>query len=237
MALRRAIDNKLLCDYVINIEYITGGDKYNALINMIINNQQWCPLFIYFNATNDAQKFSEDLKLKGIKADYLIPHKERSCIEKSIENYKLQVLCLCGEYNYGLSINNLRTVVFGDLYHNDINRKQVLMIASRKHCAKDFYRIVLPLQEKDIKEGEDIKDIIRTIYKIDPKIIDSIKNRSNQIRINILDSEGDDIDEEKWVLINEYICNNLNQIISEIEWKRIVKPIIPTKKFNDDELK
>ena len=29
----------------------------------------------------------------------------------------------------------------------------------------------------------------------------------------------------------------LNQIISEIEWKRIVKPIIPTKKFNDDELK
>jgi len=94
-------------------------------------------------------------------------------------------------FNEGISIDNLQTVIFGDLRHSRINKIQIAMRASRLHPAKPFYRIIIPINNDDLK-GENIKDIINSFEEIDENIRTAIKNKSQtRIKINIHNSDND----------------------------------------------
>jgi len=200
MNLRDGIDKGYLSDYVINIEYFTNKNRYNGLIDVVKNNLNWSPMFVYFNNVKTAKKFAKDLREFNVVTDYLDGtscNTKRKKVKQMVESNNLQVLSLCGCYNEGISIDNLQTVIFGDLRFSDINRIQVSMRASRVHHSKPYFRIVLPVVEKNFDDN-DISDLVKTFFKLDPKIKTSIKNKTqSRVRITV-DSDNLKKSEEEY---------------------------------------
>ena len=105
--------------------------------------------------------------------------KKRTSVKNKLASGLLSVACLCGVWNEGESIHILRTVIFGDLRHSNINIRQVSQRGSRKHMSKPFYNIVLPIEKEMIasesdgdtesiesEEGEDESNYLKKILKI-----------------------------------------------------------------------
>jgi superfamily II DNA or RNA helicase len=222
-SMEQAIDEGYISDYVINIEHFSKGDKTEELIKLIKKNVSWAPMFIYFNNTDKCIKFSDLLNDENIKSNYLTGSdtmNKRETIKNGIIDGKIKVLCLCGVYNEGISIDNLQTVIFGDLRHSQINKIQIAMRANRLHNNKPYYRIVMPIVDDDFTNN-DIKELIRTFAKIDPRIKKAIKNRStSRIKINI-----DNNDNEIALLLYESIYDRLGNMIEQTdfnEWKELL---------------
>jgi len=246
MNLREAIDGGWLPDYVLHIEYFSQGDNTKGLVKLIKENIHiWGPIFIYFNTTERAIEFSKKLKEQNVSSEYLIgtdKKSKRKTVIDDVKNGDILVLCLCGMFNEGISIDNVQTVIFGDLRYSDINRVQIAMRACRKHANKPFFRIVLPVNETNFDDNEDISDIIRTFHQIDPLIKKScMEKNSNRIRVHINHEKEYTEDEQQHIdaeLISEEIYSSMGDILSDDgnrinKWKGIledVKPIILDKK-------
>ncbi len=217
--MNKAIEDGYISDYALHIEYFTKGDKFNELVNMIKNNMHWSPMFIYFNSTNRCIKFAKKLVEAKINATYMVGSTKvsrRTKIRQSIIDGTLNVLCLCGVYNEGVSIDNLQTVIFGDLRHSSINRIQIAMRANRLHKDKPYYRIVLPVIGDDLQQ-KDVSDLIKTFNDIDPRIKKAVDNRSRtRIRIKLNDTE---INEKKAELLFEEVYNRIGEILNKNDWE------------------
>ena len=239
MNLRDGIEKGYLSDYVFHIEYFTTSNKFMALLKLIKENQEWAPIFIYFNTTEKAIQFCKLLKNEGIVADYLTgksSRKKRENIIKKVKSYFLPVLCLCGVFNEGISVNELKTVIFGDLRYSTINKVQVSMRGSRKCKDKAYFRIVLPLIKKDFQE-KDLQDFMKTFTIIDPKIKDSLLSHSvSRVKIRknnkpFIEEEGELTKEEIYDSLGNMVkglsqeekCNELLKYVKETG-------IIPCKK-------
>ena len=227
MNLRDGIDKGYLSDYVFHIEYFTTSNKFKALLRLVKENQEWAPMFIYFNSTDNAIQFCELLKKQGIVADYLTgksPKKKRERIIKKVETYLLPVLCLCGVFNEGISIDHLQTVIFGDLRHSPINKVQVSMRGSRKCKDKSYFRIVLPLLEKDFQE-KDLRDFLQTFVQIDPKVKDSLLNHSAS-RVKIRKNCSTVIEEKDGEITREEIYDSLGNMVKGLSQEDKVDQLI-----------
>jgi len=223
MTLRDAINCKYICDYVFQIEYFTTSNITNELANLIYLRQlEWTPIFIYFNSTNSVIEFNELLQSKNVKSDYLTGdcnEKKRNKIIYKIKNNKLNVLVLCGVFNEGISIDNVKTIIFRDLRNSDQNRIQVSLRASRLCIDKPYFRIVLPIVENDIrdKSNKDIYTFMNAFFKIDPTIKSALKNHdSSRIKIHINKTENKNNEKENEddaVIYNEEIYNSMLEYI------------------------
>ena len=212
-----AITDGYISDYQMVIGYFETGDKTDELVSLIKNHPEWCPMFVYFNSTERSKDFNNKLKKVDINSTYLTgdtSSTERERTKKDIENDKLQVVCLCGVYNEGVSIDCLQTVVFGDLRHSQINKIQIAMRANRKYSCKPFYRVVLPVVESDFSE-KDIQDLIKTFAEIDPRLVEDIRNK-NERRIKIImngDSNDTEVNLEKAELLYEQVYNRFGELV------------------------
>ena len=96
---------------------------------MIKNNLSWSLTLIYFNTTEKCKKFNKLLLENNIKSGYITgdtSSSKRQEIKDKINNKTLNIICLCGCWNEGVSINNIQTVIFGDLRHSEINKTQIV---------------------------------------------------------------------------------------------------------------
>ena len=185
----------------------------DALVDMLKDKSSYYPMFVFFNSTTRCKEFCEKLKKVNINSSYLTgksSNEKRIEVKNKLCNGNLDVLSLCGVYNEGISIDNIRTVMFGDLRHSDINKVQIMMRASRLHYSKPFYRIIIPIVNDDMYEC-DMKDIVRTFCKIDPIMKKCIENKS-KTRIKIEGIQFEDI--EKAELQYEQIYNSIGKFIS-----------------------
>jgi superfamily II DNA or RNA helicase len=136
---------------------------------MVVENSEWAPMFIYFNTTEKAIKFNKLLRKNNVASEYLIgtdKDTKRKKIKENITDGLITVVCLCGVWNEGESIRELRTVIFGDLRHSSINVRQVSQRGSRKHHSKPFYNIVIPIEKKYINNHDDEDDEYEDVQKI-----------------------------------------------------------------------
>lgn len=183
-----AIENGWISDYVVHLMMFTGGNRIDALVGILKDKAEYFPMFVYFNSTQRCKEFSDKLKELGVKADQLdgsSSNTKRRNVKYKLENNDLNILSLCGVYNEGISIDNVRTIVFGDLRHSDINKTQIMMRACRIHESKPFYRIIIPTCDDDFNE-KNLGDIISTFGKIDKRFPESIKKKSNtRLKIDI----------------------------------------------------
>ena len=211
MSLREAIEAGYISDYKILFEYFTSGNKDEALLNLCVKRREWFPAFIYFNRRERAIEFSNKLNEKGVKSNYILSDtsiKEQEEVQNKIINGELDIVCLVGCWNEGTSISNLKTVILGDMRYSSINRIQIIMRADRLHETKPYYNIVIPIQQNELNEEnnnyDDISNFIKTLFDIDPKLKESLKNKEKSCRIKIgIDGEyikelkEDDLEEEK----------------------------------------
>ena len=212
----QAISDGYISDYQLVVSYFTEGDKMEGLIDMIKSHQEWAPMFVYFNKTERCSLFNEKLNGANIKSTYLTgstSSSERETTKDKIENGELQVVCLCGVYNEGVSIDCLQTVVFGDLRHSQINKIQIAMRANRKHHCKPFYRVVLPVLESDFAEQE-IQELIRTFIQIDPRLVKDIRNREER-RVKLIMNGGSkgDVEFKDAELLYERVFDKFGEMI------------------------
>jgi superfamily II DNA or RNA helicase len=211
--LRSAIDSGWVSDYVLYFSFFNTTSRMEAMINMLKDKQNYFPMFIYFNSTDRCKEFYDKAKAVKISVDYLDGSSsitKRKDVKSRLISGKLDVLSLCGVYNEGVSIDNIKTVMFGDLRYSDINKIQIMMRASRLHSSKPFYRVIIPATENDMG-SDDMKEIVQTFCKIDSNMKKSIE-RESKTRIRI---EGIDMtDVEKAELQYEQIYNSLNDFIS-----------------------
>jgi len=218
--LTEAIKDKYILDFKILIDYITDGNKQKYLIEMIKKKLDLLPAFIYFNSTEKCKKFHELLEENNIKSAYLIGsdnNSKRKKIKKRIINGKIKILCLCGVYNEGISIDCLRTVIFGDLRHSDINKIQISMRANRLHFDKPFYNIIIPIIQSDFSEKY-ISQLINTFNLIYPNIKENLNNIQNLSRVQINIINNDEVDSE---LLYTETYNRIGQMLSNnFEYKK-----------------
>ena len=180
--MRQAIDDGYITDYVLHLEYFTSGDRMKSLCQMVVEHAEWFPMFVYFNSTEACMQFHDALKAQHVKSEYLIGEDnatKRHKIRNQLEHGELSVLCLCGCFNEGISIDNLQTVVFGELRHSCVNKIQISMRANRKHHTKPHYRVVLPVTADDM-EGKDMRELVQSFARIDPSVQDVFRNKKNE---------------------------------------------------------
>ena len=220
--MREAIDAGYISDYILHIQYFSDGDKLEPLSKMIQDNIRWGPMLIYFNNTERCIQFNELLQKLNIESDYITGKtnsNKRQLIKNKVKDNCLQVVCLCGCWNEGESIDNIQTVIFGDLRHSQINKIQIAMRANRLHKDKPFYRVIIPLQDSDF-QNTDIKDVINTFAEIDSTLKKAIENKSNT-RLQITDRrKKDKVDLETSELLCEEIYNRLGELIQSSFDKR-----------------
>ena len=248
---REAIDMNLISDYRLILQYFEGN-RTNALLEMIKNNAEWFPLFIYFNSTKKAKEFQTLLKENGIQAAFLDGKSSDTQREKVREGFVdglINVVCLCGVWNEGESIHNIRSVVFGDLRSSSINLRQVAQRGSRLHPTKPFYNIVVPVQksfvENDEEEDEDednstedYEHIVSVFCKDDPVFMKAVKNKSmSRLRLKmnekILYEEEDDNEPEDYRLFCQKVFDGLGKILEggKLSVEKKVEVLLNDKKF------
>ena len=229
--MRQAIDDGYISDYVLHFEYFTSGDRTHGLCDMIVEHPEWFPMLVYFNSTQACVDFQTVLHTHHVRSEYLIGTdnaNKRNRIREQLEQNTLSVLCLCGCYNEGVSIDTIQTVVFGELRHSPVNKIQIAMRANRKHHSKPFYRVVLPVTQKDI-EGKDVRELVETFARIDPVIqqVFSLKKRdTSRLRIGIRQGttmcDGDVVDAE---FLYEEIYDRCGEMVKGRtfeEWKGVL---------------
>lgn len=187
-SMRQAIDDGYIADYVLHLEYFTSGNRMKSLCHMVVEHAEWFPMFVYFNSTDACIKFHAELVANHVKSDYLIGTdnvSKRKKIRYQLDHNKLSVLCLCGCFNEGISIDTIQTVVFGELRHSSINKIQIAMRANRKHYIKPHYRVVLPITHDDL-EGKDMRELVQSFARVDPKVQDVFRNKKkNSSRVQV----------------------------------------------------
>ena len=229
----KAIEEGYISDYKLHIEYFTSGNKINSLIELIKNNIDWIPIFIYFNNTERCKEFAKLLNKNEISSNYLIGtdnQTKRNEIRENIINGELKVLCLCGVYNEGISIDNLQTVIFGDLRHSQINKIQIAMRANRLYKEKPYYRVVLPIIESDFND-KDISQLIRTFAIIDPRIKEAIKRKSST-RIQIRLDDNTNLEDAK--LLYEQIYDRIGNMTNGLSQEEKVNELLDYVKIQNE---
>jgi phage tail tube protein FII len=202
-SLRQAIDDGHIADYVLHLEYFTSGNRMKSLCQMVVEHAEWFPMFVYFNSTEACMQFHTELVANNVKSDYLVGTDnatKRKTIRYQLEHNRLSVLCLCGCYNEGISIDAIQTVVFGELRHSSINKIQISMRANRKHHSKPHYRVVLPITQDDL-EGKDMRELVQSFARVDPKVQDVFRNRkmeSSRVQV-FVGRDGESIADEEEV--------------------------------------
>ena len=235
-SLRNAINDGWISDYILHLSFFTDGCRMDAMIKMIMDKTEYFPMFVYFNSTDRCKQFYEKLKNENIRADYLDGNsscKKRLNIKNRLCSDKLDILSLCGVYNEGVSIDNIKTVMFGDLRHSDINKVQIMMRACRLHKSKPFYRVIIPTNDEDMS-GSDMKEIVQTFCKIDPNMRKAITKKSTT-RIIIDGLNMNDIENAE--LQYEQIYNSIGDFISGNREDKWYSNLEKVKKFIDKEQK
>ena len=119
-------------DYVLHVTRYSGGNRLQALADLVAKRSlEWAPMFVYFSDTTRAKTFNKLLCEKGVGAELVIGDtktKDRAQTLARIRSGKTLALSLCGCYNEGISVDELRTVIFGDLRHSDVNRQQGILL-------------------------------------------------------------------------------------------------------------
>jgi len=232
--LRQAINDNYLSDYRLIFE-IFDNEIYNKGLIQIIKDKiiSWTPMFIYFNTTKRASLFNNLLQQSGIKSEFICgehPSSFREKVRQDIEEQKIDILCLCGVYNEGISINSLKSVMFGDLRNSDINKIQISMRASRLYPTKMNYNIIYPLNK-----NQDFRSILDTYIKIDSELknnIDQFSNAYVEMRHHTLNENLDLIHSE---YCNDEIYNNLTNNIYSTKEKKVIE-FLNWLKINEDQI-
>ena len=229
--LRQAINDNYLLDYRLYFEIFTGENYLNALVSVIKNKRvEWSPMFIYFNNTTRAKDFNQLLQQAGIKSEFISGKddcKTRKIVKDKFELQEIEILSLCGVYNEGVSINCLKTVIFGDLRHSDINKIQISMRASRLHYSKTHYNVVFPVSEKQYFEDTDLIDLLKSFTIIDselkynlehfPQAYVSFKKHNLNKNLEIEDSEF--YGEEAFDSLNQKLLSSMEiKVKALLQW-------------------
>jgi hypothetical protein len=127
----------------------------------------WGATLAVFNDIARASAFVNDLLKSGLGAEMIegkTSSQLRERIRLRLESGVTQIVACVGCWNEGIDLPCLQTVLFADLRHSEVNKRQLAQRASRTHPEKPYYQIVFPVQE----DLEDLGEILRGFADDDP---------------------------------------------------------------------
>ena len=244
LSLQDAIDAGYILDYKFHFgvhqgSTLTECKRVGAAVELVSRHiDMWSPAFVYFNTTKNLYEAAELFRDRGISVgaiDGTTKSIDRNEVRQSVENGALDVVCLCGVWNEGISINQVRTVVFAEPRYSIENKIQVASRANRPCSDKAFYRVVFSCCESDMEE-DDVQELIRGFVKIDSRLATAIQNKdTTRICVEILQDKGDEAGQDGAVqLLYESIYDRLGQMMPNDSWELRFKALMAYKYMYGD---
>ncbi len=194
-----------ITDYRFHMAYFDYGSREDGVVSLVNKYyKSWSPMLVCFNTVENAESFKRKLN-NNIQASVYTaqtPPKTRENILTKIKKNAMDVVAVVGCLNEGITIKQLRTVVFGELRDSPINKMQLAMRATTPHYDKECARIVLPVFQKDIfDDPAQLRNLIRSFGDYDRRIKQHLikKGTTGKIRLTVerpLDEENEISDDE-----------------------------------------
>ena len=250
LSLQEAIDANYILDYKFHFGVHQGSvmmetERVDAAVNLVCRHvDMWSPIFVYFNTTKNLHDAAELFRERGISAaaiDGETKSSDRSEIRQSVEHGALDVVCLCGVWNEGISIDQVRTVVFAEPRYSIENKIQVASRANRPCSDKAFYRVVFSCCESDMEDGN-VQELIRGFANIDSRLATSIRHKdTTRICVEILQDDNGNVEQDRAdteesdvELAYEQIYDRLGRMMPDDTWELRFRALRAYKETNGD---
>ncbi|CAE8597747.1 unnamed protein product, partial [Polarella glacialis] len=182
--LAQATGEGFVSDFVVTTAFFSGGDGISAISQLVKQHPEWAPMFVVFNTKRRARQCTEKLVSEGIPTAFMDGSADQQLREQTKIDLRaglLQVVCVVGLFNEGTSIDELRTVVFADKRHSQVNIKQVAMRVTRRHASKMHGNVVLIDKAEDhVGDHQELKSLVRALLELKPNLAEQIQQKNSQ---------------------------------------------------------
>lgn len=165
----QAIKDKYLCDYEIDMCYVSNDNREQELIRIINENKEYKHIIIFCNKISTANKLNIVLNQNNILSSVLTGKtktNERNLLLESFKNGNLKVICSVNCLNEGTDLPIADTAIFYDNRRAEINIIQCIGRVLRLHEFKTKGKIVL--LDNNSKNCEKICNYyLKAINKVD----------------------------------------------------------------------
>jgi len=155
-----------------------------GLVNvLLVKCELWSPMFVVFNKVERARRCAELMTAKGLNARLVTGSQtkhEREEAKRMLRSGELKAICIVGVFNEGVSIDELKAVVFGDIRQSKINVQQLAMRVTRRHHSKPTGSVVVPWPvDAGIGDVHDLTNMVRAMATFSPKFEQRLRRGSH----------------------------------------------------------
>jgi len=158
---------------------------------------------VFFNNVGDAEQAAKVLNGKGINAATVTAATNASKRTEIMENLAkgyIEVVCLVGCWNEGISIDEVKTIIYADPRSSQTNIIQTFSRANRLHESKPYFKVVIPVCESDFDQDKFVKTV-KSFVTNDERVRKAILNKNmKRFTVEVLAEGGvhkEDTDEEE----------------------------------------
>lgn len=215
----QAVREGYVCDFDVTVALLSGGDRTAAIARHVAKCcNEWAPMFVLFNRKDRATLCVEHLAKCGVSARFVDGTASTAMRRAAIEDLTsgtLKAICLVALFNEGISIDELRTVVFADTRHSRVNLQQVAMRVTRLHASKRLGHVVLALDEESVAGDEEVRDRVRDLSRISPEFEKRLREQDKDwFRVEVVDVDATRSQDCARVLM-AMMCDRFGKYLSE----------------------
>ncbi|CAK9100352.1 unnamed protein product [Durusdinium trenchii] len=174
----RAVDEGHVCDFLLTVPF--GGPRKDVMGKWIVEKRkQLAPMLVVLNRVDRAKSCAKLLCDLGLSARALhskMNYTVRSEVKDAVRTGQLEAACIVNMFNEGVSMNELKSVIFWDKRCSAVNVKQLSMRVTRLHETKPIAHVVLPLCE-DLRYDREIRNIIRSLAAVNSNVKTGIRQQ------------------------------------------------------------
>ena len=158
---------------------------------------------VFFNNVGDAEQAAKVLNGKCINAATVTAAtnaSKRTEIRENLAKGYIEVVCLVGCWNEGISIDEVKTIIYADPRSSQTNIIQTFSRANRLHESKPYFKVVIPVCESDFDQDKFVKTV-KSFVTNDERVRKAILNKNmKRFTVEVLAEGGvhkEDTDEEE----------------------------------------
>ncbi|GMH49874.1 hypothetical protein TrRE_jg3851, partial [Triparma retinervis] len=158
---------------------------------------------VFYNNVRDAEQAAKDLNGIGVNAETVTAATKastRTQIRKGLSKGDIEVVCLVGCWNEGISVDEVKTIIYADPRSSQTNIIQTFSRANRLHESKPYFKVVIPVCESDFDQDKFI-NTVKAFAMNDERVRKAILDRNyKRFTVEVLAEEGfheKDADEEE----------------------------------------
>ena len=176
-----AVEAGWVCDYALHCLYVDRGEPTLECVceRLAHSADEWGPTIVYWNSTARAHEAARRLtdELGTPCACLTGDDSDRTRLEaaEALRRGDIKVISVCGVFVEGRSIDEVRTVVFGDTRQSATQLTQIAGRPTRLHALKSHARVVMFTSVDDLQTNRELGGFLRRLAEGDERIAASMR--------------------------------------------------------------